>query len=458
MIRKTVFWTHLTCGLVAAIVVLNLALTGVILTYERQIETWLTEPIVELRSPDQQRLPIAEILARTPPSTATSPANNAQPNRAPRARTVVIYHDEMRPVMVRSGRRGGIPVDPYTGETMEPRNAWINEFFSVTLRLHRWFNFSGDSRPYAKFIVGVGNLIFLFLVLSGLYLWFPRRWIPPVIKSRFVPRMRHQMAKARDYNWHHAMGFWTAIPLIALIVTGSVFSFRWTGDVIYAAFGAERPGPPGGEQVVSEGRPQSAAENGQQRAAGHGHAHGNSSSNAATAIGSQDVIATPRGRQQARGGRGNRVGRDGSRARGPASPSYETLQATVTSAYPDWQSVAITVPNSPTPTISIQVDSGDGGQPQKRTTVEINRRSGAIVETETFADLSLGLRIRAIVRFLHTGAYFGFWGQTIAGIASLVSLVMVWTGVAMAYRRLILPAVKRRRVQQSSATRKPASV
>jgi hypothetical protein len=46
-----------------------------------------------------------------------------------------------------------------------------------------------------------------------------------------------------------------------------------------------------------------------------------------------------------------------------------------------------------------------------------------------------GLRARIWLRFVHTGEYYGYPGQTIAGIASAAGGIPVWTGVALAYRR-----------------------
>lgn len=42
---------------------------------------------------------------------------------------------------------------------------------------------------------------------------------------------------------------------------------------------------------------------------------------------------------------------------------------------------------------------------------------------------------RAAARALHTGEAFGFAGQTVAGLASLGGCFLVWTGLAMAWRR-----------------------
>ena len=40
MLRRTIFWIHLGVGASAALVVLMMAATGVILTYERQLNEW----------------------------------------------------------------------------------------------------------------------------------------------------------------------------------------------------------------------------------------------------------------------------------------------------------------------------------------------------------------------------------------------------------------------------------
>ena len=40
MFRKTIFWTHLVCGVAAGLVVLMMSVTGVLLTYERQMLAW----------------------------------------------------------------------------------------------------------------------------------------------------------------------------------------------------------------------------------------------------------------------------------------------------------------------------------------------------------------------------------------------------------------------------------
>jgi uncharacterized iron-regulated membrane protein len=54
-----------------------------------------------------------------------------------------------------------------------------------------------------------------------------------------------------------------------------------------------------------------------------------------------------------------------------------------------------------------------------------------------------GQKARTWFRFVHTGEQYGVIGQTIAGIASLAACFLVYTGLALAYRRLIRPVFRR---------------
>lgn len=85
--------------------------------------------------------------------------------------------------------------------------------------------------------------------------------------------------------------------------------------------------------------------------------------------------------------------------------------------------------------MGVSIDRSPGGQPARRSKIEIDPTTGEIVAREGHADLSLGRRARGWLRFAHTGEVYGFVGQTIAGLASAGAAVLVWTGLALAWRR-----------------------
>ncbi len=109
-----------------------------------------------------------------------------------------------------------------------------------------------------------------------------------------------------------------------------------------------------------------------------------------------------------------------------------------------WRSIGIRLPQRPQQPFTFTVDEGYGGQPQKRGTLTIARDAGAVPVWETFADQSPGRRLRSWLRFAHTGEYYGLFGQTIAGIVSAGGVVLVWTGLALAFRRFVAWVNRRR--------------
>ena len=79
-----------------------------------------------------------------------------------------------------------------------------------------------------------------------------------------------------------------------------------------------------------------------------------------------------------------------------------------------------------------------------RQTVRTIGRSQPSVKAGPNLSQSAGQKARSWIRFLHTGEALGIIGQTIAGLVSFTSILMVWTGLALAYRRLVQPLLRRR--------------
>ena len=102
---------------------------------------------------------------------------------------------------------------------------------------------------------------------------------------------------------------------------------------------------------------------------------------------------------------------------------------------PSWRAISTRFAGPPQAPFAITIDEGYGGQPQKRGTLTVDRATGAVASWETFDALSPGRRARSWLRFAHTGEYYGLTGQTIAGLVSAGGAVLVYTGLALAWRR-----------------------
>ena len=226
-------------------------------------------------------------------------------------------------------------------------------------------------------VTGYSNLIFLGLLLTGIYLWLPQVWTRAILKARIFLNLRPKTSRMRDFNWHHAFSFWAFIPLFFLITTATVFYFDWSNRLVYAAFGETPPA-----------RGQSSAE-------------------------------TPDAPER------------------PQSPeALMTSALSLANAYEagDWHSVAITVPEQGA-NATFRFDRSIGGQPAKVISINVDRESADLASLQRFSDRTPGQRARSIIRFLHTGEVLGFFGQTIAGLASLAACFLVWSGLALAWRQ-----------------------
>jgi uncharacterized iron-regulated membrane protein len=228
-IRPVLFWTHLVAGVFAGVVILIMSVTGVLLTYEKQMVAWAERlPASAVPSDATPRLTVEALLAR---------AREAKADATPSA--VTIRADRREPVIVAFGRDGQVLINPYTGDVL-PAATGLRGFFRGVTDWHRWLGAKDDLRPTGRAITGASNLAFLVLVLTGSYLWLPRVWTSAHVRA--VAWFRGGLAgKARDFNWHNVVGVWSFVPLVVIVASGAVISYPWASDLVYRAMGEAPP-------------------------------------------------------------------------------------------------------------------------------------------------------------------------------------------------------------------------
>src|SRR5688572_28851862 len=374
-LRSLIFWPHLIAGVVAGLVILIMSVTGVILTYERQLIAWSNSHLKSTPpAADAMRMPVESLLAAARQQKPDVQITGITVGSASDATAVVATGD------------GDLHIDLYSGRVLGAGATGMRQFMSDLRVWHRYLGVAGDNRPLAKSITGWSNLIFAFIVLSGLYLWFPRQWtwrrVRPVVLFKGGLR-----GKARDFNWHNVIGMWSAVPLFIVVVSAVPISFRWASDAVYYAVG-EQPPPARTAGAGREGGP----------------------------------------RAEGRSGGGVE----------PAAARLDGLNgmwARAERQVPGWRTISLRLPQSDSAPFAFAIDRGDGGQPHLRSTLTLDRESRAVVSYEDFSTLTTGRLIRNVMRFAHTGEVLGIPGQTIAGLVSLGGVVLVWTGLGLALRR-----------------------
>ncbi len=403
-LKRVVFWSHLVVGVATGLVVVLLAGTGVLLTYERQITAWAQDGAV---APAAGRPPLDADAA-----VAAALRAGARPGNR-----VTLDRDPARAVEVAAGRRARFVLDPYTGDVLNEAAATTKTFFRAVTELHRWLALPGQARETGAAITGAANLAFLFLLLSGVYLWWPPAWKWPVLRHKVLTCRAYPSARARDYNWHHVLAAWALVPLAAIVVSGVVISYPWASDLVYRAFGETRQGGDGAGRSAGQGQ-------GQGRGAGVRDTGAASAGSAA----------------RTRGAAGTRADGDT-----PTAAYATRVVAAARAAVPDHRTISVVLPGGAVTRVEVQVDRGNGAQFTRRTTLWIAPADGRVLERRDNADASAATRARAFLRFLHTGEVYGLVGQTLAGLASLAAMLLVYTGLALAWRRLVSPRLARSR-------------
>ena len=156
------------------------------------------------------------------------------------ATAVTLKRDPDQAAVLALGREGVVYVDPQRHVVTGQGSSAARGTMRTVTELHRYLGAAAERRPLGKAVTGAANLVFLFVLLSGLYLWVPR--VIDRARLRNVVWFRRGLnPKARDLNWHHVLGLWAWIPLVLIVVSALPISYLWAGDLLLRITGSPVP-------------------------------------------------------------------------------------------------------------------------------------------------------------------------------------------------------------------------
>jgi uncharacterized iron-regulated membrane protein len=392
--RKIVFWCHFTVGSIAGIVILTMCVTGVMLAFERQIISFAERHFQVNRPADAHRLSLETLLEK---------AHKVQPAGP---MSVAWKSDPSAPVEVAVTRNQSLLLNPYTGESLGEGAARTRAFFHSVEDVHRWLAVPAQNRTTGRAITGACNLGFLLLVCSGPFLWLPRTWSRDSVRAGTRLKLSLR-GKARDFNWHNAIGIWTCVPLGVIVLCAVVMSYPWANNLVYKMTGNTPPPPNPQQQLAANAQP-----------SGQRNRNRESSSQA---VDNKDASSTP--------------------WNGLDAASHRAEERV-----PEWRTITVRFGSPSDTNLAFSIDSGGGGRPDKRSQLTVNRKTGAEVRWEPFSSYNSGRQLRAWIRFTHTGEAGGLPGQSIASIAAAGGAMLVLTGLSLAIRRLLATLARQRKV------------
>jgi uncharacterized iron-regulated membrane protein len=413
-LRKFVFWIHLIAGITVGLAIASMALTGSIMAFERPIVAWAerTDPAASappqgVKANDESKVWQITSLVRV--------AMQAVPDASPSA--VTAETDLGRPLAVQFGREQVVYLNNFTGKIVGIGALRLRSFFATVEQLHRYLALQGDWRSWGQIFSGTAALVLVFMILSGLCLWMPRvlRWSSFRQVLLFNFRLK---GKARHWNWHNVIGIWAAMPLLVISLTGVIMSHQWANTLLFRAMGETPPA------VRGDGRMGRGPDGDARRFNRNGTAQ-----RRVNLGGVDDLWALAESRAKPGwttmslrlgGGRGGDSDNDnGESGRGSGGGRGGV-------------------------SFTFNYAGGGEGVPLGRVTMVFDRETGDLLSTDTFASESPGRRLRELIVSIHRGEILGIPGMAIAALSAVAALVMVYTGFALAWRRLVRPILTRR--------------
>jgi len=210
---------HLWLGLASGLVVLIVSITGCVFVFQKEITESLHKEwyyvraggkplsLVSLQQKAEHALghPVSSIIAFRDPAHTWE---------------FMAYKDNDTALTIFGGIAyyQSVFLNPYTGD-ITGRRDYKYDFFMVVKYLH-WSLLLNT--PYGQPIVGWSTVVFVLLLLTGLVLWWPKKWIKAYKDRSFRIKWKGSLRRV-NYDLHNVPGFYSLIPALIIAVTGLVF-------------------------------------------------------------------------------------------------------------------------------------------------------------------------------------------------------------------------------------------
>ena len=407
--RKLHLWLSVPFGIVVAVI----CFTGALLVFEDEI-TSLYYSGVSTVEPQREVLPLGVIVEKVEQGLSSGTEVTG----------VVVSSSpcEAYKVNLSKPRRAALYVNQYTGEVQGDYRRL--GFFSGVLRLHRWLM---DTKPndggiyWGKIAVGASALVFVVLLLTGLVLWLPRN------RKMFKNRLKVVFSKGKNRLWydlHVTGGFYAALLLLVMALTGLTWSFGWYSDCFYSLFLSSEsdvsivtqlPDATTGATTVSHNR---AAQ--------------------ATLVSENDAVSAASFlAAQSDGSTGATVKADG------VSGATAVANYSAAGKYGSWskalEAVAALCPDFAEITVSagsVSVKYDGWGNSRASDKYNFDESAGTLLSVQEYAGTTEKSRVRGWVYSLHTGSWGGVVVKLLYFLAALLGTALPLTGYYFWIKRL----------------------
>lgn len=379
-IKVALLRVHSIAGLVLALLLALIALTGAIMSFEDEIVGHLNAGIMQVAPREVPALLPDELIARLKAVQDIGKVSAVTLSSDPTAAVRVRFgRDEQ------GGRAASLYVDPYDARVLgSPRG---EEFFATVRRLHRWLLIPGDAKGWGRQITGVAALGLIVMLVSGVVLRWPRR--ATSVKMWLKPNLTLG-GRGLHRSLHAVIGTWIVPIYLVMTLTGLWYSFDWYKDGV----------------VWLLSRPE------------------------VTAAKMQPRMSAIASRSAANSGPAQPIGFD---------QAWTTLRREEGGRF---SKALLTPPAGPGTMIRIRSWPKDSTLDTTRDEFRVDAVTGQVVAAERYADKTFGEKIIANLLDIHRGAILGRPGKLVFMIAAALMPLFSVTGILLylSRRKLRRPA------------------
>ena len=377
--RKIFRNIHLWLSVPFGILITLICFSGAALVFEKEVMELCHRELYFVKKVEAAPLPMEQLMTKVaatlPDSVSVTGVNiSSDPERA--------YQ-----VTLSKPRRASMYVDQYTGEiTGKYERA---PFFNFMFRMHRWLldSMKQDGGIFwGKMIVGTSTLMFVFVLISGVVVWWPRT--RKALKNS-LKIVANKGLRRFWYDLHVAGGMYALVFLLAMALTGLTWSFQWYRTGFYKTFGVEVQPSMG---------------------------HGNAAANATAKGGKRD------GKPEGREGRGAH--------RYSPYTNWQQVYEQLAEANPDYKQISVSDGSA-----SVAVPRFGNQRGTDR--YKFNPRNGEITETTLYKDLDNSGKIRGWIYSVHVGSWGGMLTRILTFVAALIGASLPLTGYYLWIRKKI---------------------
>lgn len=364
------FNLHLILSIIFAVPLLVIGVTGAILSYQHELEELINLNAVKVEKTGEM-LSAEKILQSFSEQTGVK-----QPAR------LVLPKSENEAVKIYANNSDAYLVDPYTAQIIG--KDYGVSFVRTVMSLHRNLGLALTGNKAAgevgKQIVGASTVAMIVLVISGVWLHFPR------LKRKFAEAVKPNF-KLKKYalfhNLHTSLGALSAVIYLVICLTGLMWSYRWYNGAVTELF------------VSAQNLPKETAQ------------------------------------------------KDGAPAKAEGKKNAEYKFSDAQKAYEIFKSSGIEYKEfslmlAAGDKINVRYYEPDAPNTARPKMTAVNVKEGKMAEQKQTEGITVGM-VKSTNYQLHTGYFFGIAGKILWSVVSLLMALFIFSGFYMTAKRAFKP-------------------